>query len=109
MTRIHLDRDGLTAHLDTGLTWEQVAAARDKAEQTQAALDSGDDPWANATGAWNDLEALLAHVPLGGIDALEDMAAELMSVIAEMKDIRDRRTTRKPHPAEIDARTYGRD
>lgn len=85
-----------------GISTDAVIRAVYEYDQQEAALSSGDDPWANPDGARAALDGLLG-VSLTPTQA-RDLARDLYQAAATCTY-----PAREEHPAEAAARRYGRD
>ena len=88
-----------------GISTDAVIRAVYEVDQQEAALSSGDDPWANPDGARDALDGLL------GVSLTPTQARELARDLYQAAATCDARTypPRDEHPAEVAARRYGRD
>ena len=91
--------------LSLGISTDAAIRAVYEVDQAEAALTSGDDPWANHDGARDALDGLL------GVSLTPAQARELARDLYQAAATCDARTypPRDEHPAAVAARRYGRD
>lgn len=91
--------------LSLGISTDDVIRAVYEVDQADAALTSGDDPWANPDQARDHLDSLL------GVSLTPTQARGLARDLYQAAATCDARTypPRDEHPAAVAARRYGRD